>query len=120
MRNAIDIDPTCSNIGRNKHARLTIPEFVQGTLTLRLRLVAMNHRSVYCGCDQPTHQPVSAPLGTSENKTSCHPALGQKLSEYWQFIDNGKVNDLLVNLFHRAGCRCHLDSHRRIQKLGGK
>ena len=120
MRQFIDIQATCCNVGGNQHTHVTGLETGQCTGTRPLALVAVNGGGGQAVLFKMLGQAVGAVLGAGENQHLLPVVGAHQVREQRRLALFVHAHHFLCNGFGRRVSSRHLDRHRVIQQLVGQ
>ena len=96
----LDVDTASSDVGGNHYARLARLEVIQGSLTLALRLIAVQSFAAHTLVAQSFRYVVGSVLGAGENQYRFILMLSQQLDQQLAFLGLLDKVDTLLNLIY--------------------
>ena len=119
LRQLLDIQATCRDIGGNQHAHFAVLETGQCLGTGILALVAMNRRGADAGLLELGRQTIGPMLGTREDQHLMPVFLEDQMLEQRRLVALLHGMDMLLDLLGRGVARAGFHGDRIIEQLVG-
>src|SRR5450830_55459 len=120
VRQLVDVDAACGDIGRNQGLQFTVLEFTQGTGTRSLALVAVDCHGGDIVALKLFYQLVGAMLGTGKHQHLI-PGIGlHQMRQQWMLFVASNRMDLLTDHFYGRVAARHFDHGRCVEQAIGQ
>ncbi len=120
VRQLVDIQPACRDVGGHEHADVTLLEAGQRPGACALALVAVDRRGTQAGLVEILRQTVGTVLGTREHQHLSPVARADQPGQKFCLASAVHAVDPLRNTLGGRVAARHFDRHRRIQQPFGQ